>query len=57
DTEWHQLAEDGYNGIAGSDTEKILLFADEMLNKKLSFSEKYFGNGDASKIIAETLLQ
>jgi UDP-GlcNAc3NAcA epimerase len=57
DTEWHQLAEAGYNRIAGSNTADILKAVDEMLDKKLSFSEKYFGRGDASRIIAETLLK
>ena len=57
ETEWHQLAAAGYNKIAGSDTSNILNAVDEMLNKKLSFSEKYFGRGDASRIIAETLLK
>lgn len=56
ETEWHQLAEGGYNKIAGSNSSDIVNAADEMLNKNLAFSEKYFGRGDASKIIAETLL-
>ena len=57
ETEWHQLAGDGYNKIAGSDSKKILSAVDKMLNKKLSFSQQYFGNGNASEIIAETLLR
>jgi UDP-GlcNAc3NAcA epimerase len=57
ETEWRQLVEGGYNKISGSETTAILNSVDEMLIKQLTFSESYFGNGNASKIIAETLLQ
>jgi UDP-GlcNAc3NAcA epimerase len=57
DTEWHQLTGAGYNKIAGSDTSFIIGAVSEMLDKKPMFSEEYFGKGNASQIIAETLLQ
>jgi len=51
-TEWVELDEHGYLIIAGSDKNKIISSFHELLKKKSSFSENFYGRGDAGPKVA-----
>lgn len=55
ETEWVELVDNGFNKLAGADTEKIVRLASEIRgNSNLDFSMRLYGNGDAGeKIIAD----
>jgi UDP-GlcNAc3NAcA epimerase len=55
-TEWVELVENGYNALAGSNYELILEKTQMLLNSNVEFSNHFYGNGNASEIIADTLL-
>ncbi|MBX9850857.1 MAG: UDP-N-acetylglucosamine 2-epimerase (non-hydrolyzing) [Cytophagaceae bacterium] len=57
ETEWIELIENGFNILAGTDSEKILQCFSQMLGKKSDFNIDLYGNGKASKIIADELLK
>ncbi|MEO8085929.1 MAG: UDP-N-acetylglucosamine 2-epimerase (non-hydrolyzing) [Bacteroidota bacterium] len=56
-TEWTELVKYGYNVIVGSDRMQILKAFDVMSKKQSNFSHKLYGDGNAGKIIVETLLK
>ncbi|MGC6429215.1 MAG: non-hydrolyzing UDP-N-acetylglucosamine 2-epimerase [Flavobacteriales bacterium] len=56
ETEWIELIDGGFNTLVGSDPEKILS-AFEQTNLKVNiFDVDLYGNGMASKVIAQSLL-
>jgi len=57
DTEWTELINAGYAMLAGYDPIIINDKINKLLNTKLSFSEKFYGDGNAAKIITNTLLK
>ena len=56
-TEWVELVEHDFNKVVGSDEEKIQNAFEYFRNKKSDFNINLYGNGKASEVIAETLLQ
>ncbi len=52
ETEWTELVELGYNYLVGASTDRILERANQVLNHKVDFSLKPYGNGDAADKIA-----
>ncbi|MCF6365106.1 MAG: UDP-N-acetylglucosamine 2-epimerase (non-hydrolyzing) [Bacteroidales bacterium] len=57
ETEWTELTENGYNIIAGADTNVIINSYEEIINKKGDFSKKLYGNGNAAEIIVDEILK
>ena len=57
DTEWTELTNARYAILAGYDRNIISEAVTKLLNTKLSFTEKFYGNGNASAIITNTLLE
>ena len=57
ETEWLELIEQGYNVLAGSEKTLIKENIVQMLKKESDFSLDLYGDGQASNIIAETLLR
>jgi len=55
DTEWMELVDGGYNHLAGSSKGKIIFSFHQLLAKKGSFAEKFFGCGKAASRIVEHL--
>lgn len=55
ETEWIELITNGFNILAGANTETILEAADEMAVKKNDFSVHLYGNGNAGEIIVQNL--
>jgi UDP-GlcNAc3NAcA epimerase len=56
ETEWVELVSNGFNILAGADSDKIKQSAAEMLDKKSDFSTKLYGNGNAGEQIVRALL-
>ncbi len=56
-TEWLELAENGNLLIAGTDKVKILEAFRKLLDKKSSFTENFYGNGDAGSRIAKAIAE
>ena len=56
ETEWIELVENGFNVLAGADYDKIIASYSKFLKNKPVFDIKLYGKGNASEIIAETLL-
>lgn len=56
-TEWVELVSNGYNFIAGSDTEKIISLAKDKLQAPFPPRLNLYGNGQACKKICEALIQ
>lgn len=56
-TEWVELVNQGYNFIAGSDTDKIIVLAKDKLKATFPPRLNLYGSGQASKNICEALLQ
>jgi len=56
-TEWVELVEHGYNFIAGTNPEKIILLAKEKLTATYPTRLNLYGNGQACKNICEALVQ
>jgi UDP-GlcNAc3NAcA epimerase len=56
-TEWIELVDNKYNFLAGADNNKILKIFDSINNQNADFSVQLYGNGKASEIISNTLLQ
>ncbi len=56
ETEWVELVENGFNQLAGSDTDRILECVTELRQKEqCGFESRLYGNGDAGKQIVEFL--
>lgn len=55
-TEWIELVEAGANSLVGASQAKILAGFEEGLNKKVASKPDLYGDGNASKLIAEKLL-
>lgn len=56
ETEWLELVENGFNILVGSDKSKLIEAYKKMRNKESDFSLDLYGNGTASKLIAEKIL-
>ena len=57
ETEWSELRDSGYIALAGSDTEEIVSSFRNSDKLSSSFSEKYFGDGNASANIVNEILK
>ncbi len=55
-TEWTELVKHGYNLIVGSDRIQILKAYEQMSKMRGDFSQKLYGDGNAGKIIVDSLL-
>lgn len=55
ETEWVELVEGGYNILAGAKKEKIIKSFNHMIQKKIRFSKKLYGDGKAHKKIADII--
>lgn len=56
ETEWVELVENGYNYLAGADSDRIVALADSISASAGSdFSKRLYGDGDAGRIIVEKL--
>lgn len=55
ETEWTELVEGGFNMLAGASAAQIVANYGQMVNKRLDFSVKLYGAGDASLRIVEIL--
>jgi UDP-GlcNAc3NAcA epimerase len=55
-TEWVELVEKGFNMLVGSDSIKLKNAFETFKTKQSDFSINLYGKGQASKIIAETLI-
>jgi UDP-GlcNAc3NAcA epimerase len=57
ETEWVELVDNGFNILAGSDTDTIVSCTNEMIRRDdFDFSGRLYGNGDAGeKILSEML--
>jgi UDP-N-acetylglucosamine 2-epimerase len=57
-TEWEELVEAGVNFIAGnSSSEKIIAAYKKAINTKGNFESKFYGDGNAAKIIINRIMQ
>jgi UDP-GlcNAc3NAcA epimerase len=56
ETEWTELVENGFNVVAGSDTNDIVKAFHKMINHKPDFSIDLYGKGNACDIIVENLI-
>jgi len=57
DTEWTELTDAGYAILAGYDQISINAAVNKLLNKNLSFTEEFYGDGNASNEILSILLK
>lgn len=56
ETEWAELVANGYNLLAGSDSDRILKCVGELhLKDKVGFEKRLYGDGDAGKCVMEVL--
>jgi len=55
ETEWTELVQHGLNVLTGADKNKILEAFEIMMIKNSDFDLHFYGNGDAGKIIADSL--
>jgi UDP-GlcNAc3NAcA epimerase len=56
DTEWVELVDAGYAALTGYEQPNIIDETNHLLNKKMSFCEKFYGDGNASNLIKDILL-
>ncbi len=56
-TEWTELVKHGYNVIVGSDRMQILKAFEQMGKKEGDFSKKLYGDGNAGRVIVDTLIK
>lgn len=56
ETEWVELVENGYNALAGNNSDKIYQAYQKMIIMKNDFSKNLYGNGKACEVIVSTLL-
>ncbi len=57
ETEWTELVENGYNFICGTSKFKINTTFNSLLNQKFPLKLNLYGNGLASTLIVNELLQ
>lgn len=55
ETEWVELVDNGYNVLAGADTELILSSVQTMMTKESDFSNPLYGDSNAGEKILEAL--
>lgn len=55
-TEWIELVERGFNKVVGSDERKIMDAFDYFLKAEADFNVNLYGNGNASAVIVESLM-
>lgn len=48
ETEWTELVENGFNVLAGADSNLIINSVNDMLSKKIDFSMKLYGDGNTA---------
>jgi UDP-GlcNAc3NAcA epimerase len=56
DTEWLELVDNGYAQLTGYNRNNIINIVTDLLNKKMNFGEKFYGDGHASELITNKLL-
>lgn len=56
-TEWTELVKHGYNVVTGHDHNQILKAYDQMSRKQSGFTHNLYGDGNAAKVIVDTLLK
>lgn len=56
ETEWTELVEFGVNIVAGSDTDSIISAYNIMKDKIITYSNEFFGSGNAAEIIANEII-
>ena len=56
ETEWVELVENGFNELVGADKEKIIDRAKSVKEKNIDFSMNLYGQGHASEMIVNALL-
>lgn len=56
-TEWVELVENGYNTIAGTDTNKIISLTQQFSTQEFPPVKNLYGNGEACKHICKELLK
>ena len=56
ETEWTELVKYGYNVVAGTNTDNIIDAYNLMKDRKIKFSHKLFGSGNAAQIIVNEIL-
>ena len=55
ESEWVELIVNGYNYLAGTDINKICSLTNELLHKNFPPKQNLYGNGNASKVICDSL--
>lgn len=56
ETEWVELVNAGVNHVVGTDKKRIIETLNECHNQELDFSQQFYGNGKAGRMIVDTLL-
>jgi UDP-GlcNAc3NAcA epimerase len=56
-TEWTELVDHGYNIIAGTSSLGIIQAYSRMINKDSGFEMNLYGDGEASQVIADSIVQ
>jgi len=54
-TEWVELVQNGFNILVGSDSNRLMEAFEFLKAKQSDFNIDFYGNGQAAKIIAETI--
>jgi UDP-GlcNAc3NAcA epimerase len=57
DTEWIELIDNGYTKLTGYNQNNIVNVVNDLLGKKMDFCENFYGDGHASEIITNKLLE
>ena len=57
ETEWTELRDSGYIALAGSNTDNIISSFRNYTKLSSSFTEKFFGDGNASENIVSEILK
>jgi UDP-GlcNAc3NAcA epimerase len=55
ETEWTELIDNGYNVLAGANTETIINAVDTMTRRTSDFTKKLYGDGQAGELILNSL--
>jgi UDP-GlcNAc3NAcA epimerase len=56
ETPWVELVDHGYAALTGYDAERVVAVVHRLLDAKMTFSHRFYGDGNASALIAEKLL-
>ena len=57
ETEWVELVDEGACFIAGAKTSAIVTLVDDLVGRQGDFSQRLYGNGEASSLIVEELVR